>query len=75
MAEPKKLYRNTKDAMIGGVCAGIADYFEIDKTVVRVGYVLLTLFTAFFVGIVAYLVMLFIVPPRPPRATADVSPA
>ena len=57
----KKLYRS-KDAMIGGVCAGIADYFSIDKTVVRVGYMLITLVTGGFLGIAAYIACMFIIP-------------
>ncbi|MBQ9519084.1 MAG: PspC domain-containing protein [Firmicutes bacterium] len=57
----KKLYRS-KDAMIGGVCAGIADYMGLDKTVVRVGYAILTLLTGGIFGIVAYAICMFIMP-------------
>ncbi len=57
----KKLYRS-KDAMVGGVCAGIADYFSIDKTVVRVGYMLITLVTGGILGIAAYIACMFIIP-------------
>lgn len=42
--------------MIGGVCAGIADYFEWDITLVRIIYVLATFFTAFSGGLV-YLIL------------------
>ena len=38
--EPKKLYRSRKDRMICGVCAGIAEYFNIDPTLIRLGLVL-----------------------------------
>lgn len=57
----KKLYRS-KDAMIGGVCAGIAEYMGIDKTVVRVGYALITLLTGGVFGVVAYIICMFIMP-------------
>ena len=57
----KKLYRS-KDAMVGGVCAGIAEYLGIDKTVVRVGYMLITLVTGGILGIAAYIACMFIIP-------------
>ena len=34
----KKLYKIRSEAVVGGVCAGIAEYFNIDKTVVRVAF-------------------------------------
>ena len=36
VAAPRRLTRRTDERMLGGVCAGIADYFDIDVTVVRV---------------------------------------
>ena len=47
--------------MIGGVCSGIADYFEWDITLVRIIYVLATFFTAFSGGLV-YLILWLIMP-------------
>ena len=47
----------SNNRMIGGVCAGIADYFEWDITLVRIIYVLATFFTAFPVDLV-YLILL-----------------
>ena len=44
-AEDKKLERPRAGRMLAGVCAAIAGYFGLDVTLVRVGYVLLTLFT------------------------------
>ncbi len=38
---PKKLYRNTNNKMIGGVCSGLADYFSLDPTVVRLLWIIL----------------------------------
>lgn len=46
---PKRLYRSN-NGMIAGVCGGIADYFGWDPTLVRVGYILLSIFTVFFRG-------------------------
>ncbi|MGN1248152.1 MAG: PspC domain-containing protein [Paludibacteraceae bacterium] len=49
--------------MLGGVCAGLAEYCGIDPTLVRVIYAALTLFSACFPGIVLYIIMLIIMPP------------
>ena len=60
MDEKKKLYRKEDGKMIAGVCGGIAEYFGIDVTVVRVAWVLLTLFVGS--GILAYIIALLIMP-------------
>lgn len=57
----KKLYRSVEDRMIAGVCAGIADYFDVDPTLVRLIFVL-----GFFASISglfwAYVIMMIVVP-------------
>lgn len=58
----KKLYRSNSDKMIAGVCGGIAEYFDVDPTIVRLGAVLLTFLTAFFPCVVAYVIAMVIVP-------------
>jgi phage shock protein PspC (stress-responsive transcriptional regulator) len=63
MAEIKRLYRSNEDRMIAGVCAGIAEYFALDPTLVRIGYILLCVFTA-FTGVAAYLILWIVVPQR-----------
>jgi len=62
MSEIKRLYRSRTNKMIAGVCAGFADYVNMDPTVIRVLYAIGTLFTAFFGGIILYIVMMIIVP-------------
>jgi len=58
----KRLYRaSEKNSMVAGVCAGIADYFEVDPTMVRLVWVLMTVFS-FGTGLVGYLVMWIIMP-------------
>ncbi len=59
----KKLYRNTNDKMIAGVCAGIADYFGIDKTIVRLITVLIWIFSFFFTMILVYFICCIVIPP------------
>jgi len=60
----KRLYRSKKDRMLCGVCGGIAKYFEIDPTLVRLLWVILTLLS-FGAGVIAYLIACVIVPEEP----------
>ena len=61
MANDKKLVRSN-NKLVAGVCAGIAEYFDIDPTLVRVIYAALTLFTAGFPGVILYIIMLLLMP-------------
>lgn len=63
--ETKRLYRSSSHSILFGVCGGIADYFQLDPTLVRVGWVILSIFTAGFPGILAYIVCFFIIPLEP----------
>src|SRR3954467_3397683 len=57
----KRLFRRTDDKMIGGVASGLADYFDIDPVLARIGFVVLAV--AGGAGVLAYLVMWWLVPP------------
>ena len=63
MEDPKRLYRSDSDKMIGGVCGGIAEYFTLDPTLVRLGYIVLSVFTLFS-GVLAYFVLWIVIPKR-----------
>ncbi len=60
---PKKLYRSRADRRIGGVCGGLANYFNIDATMVRLLFVLGLLFVGgtFF----AYIILMIVIPEEP----------
>ena len=58
----EKKLRRSSNQILGGVCAGIGDYFGWDYTLVRAGYALLSLFTAGFPGITLYIVLWIIMP-------------
>ena len=58
----KKLYRSMADRKLCGVCGGIAEYFDLDPTVIRLLWVVMTLFTAAFPGVLAYIICAIIVP-------------
>ncbi|MFZ4723953.1 MAG: PspC domain-containing protein [Paludibacter sp.] len=57
----KKLKRS-KNQLLAGVCAGIADYFQWDPTVVRVAYALLSIMSVGFPGIFLYIILWLIMP-------------
>lgn len=57
-----KLTKSSNDRMIAGVCGGIARYFDLDPTLVRVGYVVLSLFSAAFPGLLLYIILAIIMP-------------
>ncbi len=72
---PKKLYKSRRDRMIDGVCGGIAEYLDVDSTIVRILWVIVTLMGG--AGILLYIAAMIIVPvnpahvaspPRPPTA-------
>ncbi|MEG1585781.1 MAG: PspC domain-containing protein [Bacteroidales bacterium] len=57
----KRLVKS-KNKKIAGVLGGIASYLDIDPTVIRVAYILLTFFTGFIPGIIAYFIMAIVIP-------------
>ncbi|HES59982.1 MAG: PspC domain-containing protein [Calditrichaceae bacterium] len=59
----KQIYRSN-NKMFAGVCAGIAEYFDIDPTLVRLGYVLLSI-ASFGMGLVVYIILMIILPQAP----------
>ncbi len=65
----KKLYRSTNDKKLSGVCGGIAEYFGVDPTVIRVGWALISLFGG--AGILAYIICTLIIPEKPGNEIID----
>lgn len=67
----KKLYRSRVDCKVGGVCAGLAEYFNIDATIVRIIAILLIF--ADGVGLIGYIIAWIIVPRRPLDTAMEVT--
>jgi phage shock protein C len=61
----KLLYRSNRDIMLGGVCGGLAEYFNLDPTVVRLAFLLLTIVTIGPPGVLLYFILWAIVPRNP----------
>lgn len=53
----------SNNKMIAGVCAGLAEYFGLDPTLVRVLYVIFSILSAAFPGILVYIILMFLMPP------------
>lgn len=64
----RRLYRSETERMVGGVCGGLADYFQVDPTLVRVAFVLLALLNG--LGLIGYVVLWIIVPRQSRLGTA-----
>lgn len=65
----KKLYRLPKSGKIAGVCAGLADYLELDVTLIRIVFVVLTLASGGF-GVFAYIILALVIPADEGRVLA-----
>ncbi len=61
--QPKRLFRSRTDRMLAGICGGIAQYANIDPTVVRVLAVIMGSMGGF--GLIAYIVLIFVIPENP----------
>jgi len=61
-SETKKLYRSRSERMIAGICGGMGKYLNLDATVIRLLFVLLTIFTGVVPGLILYLILMFIIP-------------
>jgi phage shock protein C len=65
----KKLYRSTTDKMIGGVAGGLAEYFDIDSTLIRVLFIVIVFLGGG--GIIAYIILWIVVPQKPYEIPKD----
>jgi len=62
MSNTKRLYRQPQGKMIGGVCTGLGEYFEMDYTIIRLIWVISFLFAG--VGVLAYLIAWIVIPEK-----------
>jgi phage shock protein C len=61
----KRLYLSTTDKKIAGVCGGLAEYMEVDSTVVRLATVVVAVITGVAPLVIGYLIAWFIIPKKP----------
>jgi phage shock protein C len=62
MAAKKRLYRSKENKILAGILGGLGEYFDIDPTVLRLGWLLVFVFTGILPGLIAYLIAILIVP-------------
>jgi phage shock protein PspC (stress-responsive transcriptional regulator) len=68
----KKLERSRESTVIGGVCGGLSEYFNIDPIIFRIAFVILALGEG--IGVIAYIVCWIAIPERPKGEVADTTP-
>ncbi|MBQ7740767.1 MAG: PspC domain-containing protein [Eubacterium sp.] len=66
----KKLYKDRKNEKLCGVCAGLAKYFDMDVTIIRILWIIITL--AGGSGVIAYIVCALVMPDEPPEGYTEV---
>ena len=62
----KKLYLSVRDKKLAGVCGGIGDYFDVDPTVIRLLWIVLTVLTGIVPGVIAYIIAAIVIPKERP---------
>ena len=60
----KRLYKSESDKKWLGICGGFAQYFDVDPVLIRALYVFLTIITGFIPGLIAYLILAWIMPSK-----------
>lgn len=58
----KRLYRSKTNRVFAGVCGGLGDYLQVDPVMLRLIWVIITLISGFFPGVLAYIIAVMIVP-------------
>lgn len=61
LPDEKKIYRSNNDKMLAGICGGLGQYFNIDSSIIRIGWVLATFFSV-GLGILVYVILIFVFP-------------
>ena len=69
----KRLYKSSTDKKLCGVCAGIANFFNIDPTIIRVIFAIAAIFTTGFPFTLLYIILAFILPEDNGEIDTDVS--
>ena len=60
----KRLYLSAEDKKISGVCGGIAEYFEIDSSLIRIAWIVLTILTGVVPGVIGYIISAIVIPSK-----------
>jgi phage shock protein C len=69
-SKPKRLYRSDDNRTIGGVLGGIGEYLDVDPVAVRAAYVIVSVLTGVMPMVLAYIILMFIIPNRQSAKTS-----
>ena len=61
----KRLYRSRENKVLAGVCGGIGEYFDVDPVLIRLLYLMVTVFTGLAPGVLCYVIAIAVVPEAP----------
>lgn len=61
----KKLYKSDTNKIFAGVLGGVGEYFNLDPVLLRLGYIIIAIVTAFVPAILGYIIAVLVVPSRP----------
>ena len=67
----KRLYRSRKDRILGGVCAGLGDHIDVDPTVIRLVWAVVTLLSIGF-GLIVYILAWILIPEAPDESSMQI---
>ena len=70
----KKLCRSRQNVLVAGVCSGLAEYFDHDPTLWRLGFALFLVLTGFMPGVLLYIIAWIVMPVAPETTFVDVTP-
>lgn len=68
------LTRSYENKVLAGVCGGLAEYLDWDATILRLAYVVVTVFSAAFPGVIVYIVLWLVMPPSPKEPLEPLEP-
>jgi len=63
-AKKKRVYRSRTNKVISGIIGGLGEYYDVDPTILRLGWILVALFTGVVPGLIAYFLAILIVPQK-----------
>lgn len=61
----KRLHKSHENKVLAGVCGGLGEYFDVDPVLIRLVYLMATVFTGLIPGILSYVIAVAIVPEHP----------
>lgn len=60
----KRLFRSKNDSMLAGICGGIAEYFDLDPTLIRLAFIVLSILSVGFPGLLVYIILWIVIPQK-----------